>query len=1796
LKDEIANLKTRKSATSDPNVQSFKLKIAELQKHVKNKEEEYYIIKNKLDLVENVSNNKVKMYKEKLEESEKSKSSEESELRQKLESLQKDYSEKVDVVKSLESRIPKMIEEFTKYVEEKDSAHITKEKEFAKAISEKQKEVFEANDKLKSFNNLSNTVAERTQEIKKLKLKEREIKESLDNKQIEVKTLTEKREKEKLDAQESQYKLKVGLDMKTKELEVKGKELQETSKKIELLQQSQSSLNEKYKKLLQSKDNELDQAEKDNLEIKEKFKKLKEENKKRTLSSKELSDLKEVKKKLKKDIEMKDKEIELKAKHVEKLEVNLKETSEKMCKLDDKNKVLEKLVAKSDSNYQRLKQELSAKTDEVTSLQISGQKLTKVNSEVKHQYNELNKIYNKALVDMKRHEKLAVERNEEVVALKKAQATQKDKFESDYKLLKDDNLSKEEKINKLLDVLVKRGDHIRDLKAQDVELNKKLKEKDEQYQDIVGQFREKVKEKECYAENKTKELEKVRVSLKLVESELLINKERIKQLEEKLKFSETQLQENAGMFKEQMKIKEKEALDKSHSLKKEMQRMILDCNEKIDTKDQQLRAKALEHGRKLAEKTTELGDKIKEKELNLLKLNAKLFEKDGLIAEKESALKLASSRLQELKKGFEKQLEDKVITDINTQNNIRHELLIQQQQMKKDLMEEHDDQRKQMFEEKKEMLEKFAEEKTYMKRSHDVVKQGLVRKIEEKRNLVKKLKDIHLYKPAENIGNEKNSDPVTAPLMISYSWPLVHISGSAADPDIPKVPIYFINENLSVLLQLRFPTIMQILPVFKEKSKTLKRKFQDYEFRESKKLKIAPKLLMLTYSWPLVPIDPALEGKPVFHLNYNGLSLFNLRLKFSSLKEIRLPMLVVDDLEGANNQRNVEGEENISSSENKTAHTILRLTYCWPLVPVPTEPKQTLVYTLNDNGVALLKLRLRIPALKDKTLQRFVVCEEGEVGKKRKRKFEDEDNIVTKKLRTQPADLMLSYCWPVVPYESNDRARYLLNDDGAFLFNLRLRFVSFKDLRMPGFVLDDQSSADLKAGVPKLLMITYSWPLVHWKQNQRAMMTLSCSSDLLLNDQRLPRSLGSLKTMVAQKRKLEDEISSSKSKRRRINSASLMLTYCWPLVTFQESLSSTVTNDAGREAVIEENVSMEVNRIQSLDILISEQRHFSSHNFDQKPGLEKRKLEGMFSLTFKRQKVSPSPLMLTYCWPLVPYQLKQELTMPVAEHREVTLKEKILDLLIIEERLFSLQNSEQKPGVKKRNLSSGLNPRRQMSVPTPLMLTYCWPLVKSQSPTLSLNEEGKALLKEKFTAWSNNEVPESEVLSLAAGIDETGKQAKRKREESLVTSSKKSKIDEDECSPIEYKAHRMRIVQEILEECIAEGEKMDNVETAFHGVKRKKHFDSDLEPARKKIRFDDSSDEFSVSYSYKVVHRTVKSVCLSSPGLYSPRKPVVIVRDVKLPKDLEDELICLDMDDDVISDDEFEDPVFSTPASKKTKCLSSPGLCDTFPKVTPRSMPPSVEKLVENIFEELSDDDVLEEYENSFFDRELRFSTPKSRTLTKCLSSPGLCEKLPEVTKRTLPAILNEFAEETVESDDEEFDIKFHRLNPTSKSKFIGSPGLCEPFPKVTNRSLPLNISNYLEETLGDLEEDNYLEWLYLEDCPETTLFDESYSDNMKLPDEVTGNGEGDESFDQLEVPTEGILDVQSSISKEAAIDVMEDIVIKAVNTGCDIVTEILEEAVEELFLGSLIVDRVLEDILDEAFNEHLVRIDLEAK
>merc|ERR1719186_460478 len=300
---------------------------------------------------------------------------------------------------------------------------------------------------------------------------------------------------------------------------------------------------------------------------------------------------------------------------------------------------------------------------------------------------------------------------------------------------------------------------------------------------------------------------------------------------------------------------------------------------------------------------------------------------------------------------------------------------------------------------------------------------------------------------------------------------------------------------------------------------------------------------------------------------------------------------------------------------------------------------------------------------------------------------------------------------------------------------------------------------------------------------------------------------------------------------------------------------------------------------------------------------------------------------------------------------------------------------------------------------------------------------------------------------------------------------------------------------------------------------------SDSEPENKKIKCEDESTEEEIPsfYSYKSARPIVKSLCLSSPGLCSPRKPVT--RNGRLPQDLKEilEQKLVDVKDDAdSSDEEFEESSFLTPLGKKTKCLSSPGLCNNFPKVTKRSFPSSIGKLIdeaqelEERFESTdceeidahSSDEEFDEYSlnteytseengNSIFDLEVRFSKPKDPK-TKCLSSPGLCESMPVVTKRSFPVSLEPVLEEELSGDifDEvNSELSFTTPTQTIKTKCTRTPGLCELFPQVTSRSFPSSSSKAVNEELiiDDLANDNLQEEEV--DC-ENLFEDEFYDDS----------------------------------------------------------------------------------------------------
>merc|ERR1719186_2053389 len=336
---------------------------------------------------------------------------------------------------------------------------------------------------------------------------------------------------------------------------------------------------------------------------------------------------------------------------------------------------------------------------------------------------------------------------------------------------------------------------------------------------------------------------------------------------------------------------------------------------------------------------------------------------------------------------------------------------------------------------------------------------------------------------------------------------------------------------------------------------------------------------------------------------------------------------------------------------------------------------------------------------------------------------------------------------------------------------------------------------------------------------------------------------------------------------------------------------------------------------------------------------------------------------------------------------------------------------------------------------------------------------------------------------------------------------------------------------------------------------------SDLEPENKKIKCEDEStdEEIPSFYSYKSARPIVKSLCLSSPGLCSPRKPVT--RNGRLPQDLkeilEQKLVDVEDIDADSSDEEFEESIFLTPLGKKTKCLSSPGLCNNFPKVTKRSFPSSIGKLFDEAqeleerfestdFEETdshsseeesdehspSTEYTSEENGNSIFDLEVRFSKPKDLK-TKCLSTPGLCESMPVVTKRSFPASLEPVLEE---------ELSFTTPTQTIKTKCTRTPGLCELFPQVTSRSFPSSLTALLDEDfeIADLANDN----MHEEEIDYENLFeDECDGDSDNSDDEDAIDGDSTCSVDQVTKFNIVKSSSRCSVPAEVIEDLLEQIV-----------------------------------------------------
>ena len=611
----------------------------------------------------NFMTKEVKALKEKLAEAEKAR-----------DKYKKDMEVKADDLKSLQDRIPKMIEECTKYVEERDATNKVLEEDVAKKNAE--------------------------------------------------------------------------VALKVAELEKLQKETLEGKSKIESLTTTKSA-NEKLKQILASRDellkNKEEALKKANKEIEHvKAGVLKREGEVKTKEAKEKKAMVEMKEKLQMELKR------ISTESVKKVKVLEKREKELVANNKGKAEELEKVKAALDSNEKTSKADLAKSKEEILEKQVKIEKLTKMNTNCKQQFEQMSKLCKtlqaKSTKDSTEKDSRINSLLAEISDLKgnlanKDALGEKEKKEREAEmLLKDaklkemtaEGVAQKEKTDKLLEVLGKRGVQVRDLKkiieakaqkekekekqAEEKEANNKmiLKQKDGQIVELIKKSNAKIQKKDEEVKRRLSEKE---VALQNVQKENDEAKTVIQQFRQRLVAFDSQIQENIKTSKDQLVAKEKEIEGLKVAHTKDRRKLVLDCSEKLDSMEQKLRAKALEHGQKLLEKE----QKMKE---NLAKAAARA----------EAARRQLEQRDVKLEEVAE-EMKRKEVVEINKMNNLRNSLLAKEQASKQ-------------------MEISFA---AFSSRqvALEARQAKLESRLEQRRQLIVKLKGVALYKEPEDITQNK---------------------------------------------------------------------------------------------------------------------------------------------------------------------------------------------------------------------------------------------------------------------------------------------------------------------------------------------------------------------------------------------------------------------------------------------------------------------------------------------------------------------------------------------------------------------------------------------------------------------------------------------------------------------------------------------------------------------------------------------------------------------------------------------------------------------------------------------------------------------------------------------------------------------------------------------------------------------------------------------------------------------------------------------------------------------------------
>ena len=587
----------------------------------------------------------------------------------------KDMEVKADDLKSLQERIPKMIEECTKYVEERDATN-------------------------------------------------KGLEEDLTKKNAEI-------------------------ALKLSQLEKLQKETLEGKSKIESLSTTKSA-NEKLKQILAGRDDllkvkeeALKKAKKEVEDVKEDV--LKRESETKSKEAKQKKAMIDMKESLTNELKRISGESLKKAKVLERREKEIQAKSK--IKEDELEAVKATFASKTKSS----ETELAKMKEETLEKQLKIEKLTKMNTNCKQQFEQMNKLHK--MLQAKSTKETA-EKDSRIKALltdiaalnenmaNKEALSQKERKEKEAELsLKDAKLkeltaesaAQKDKTDKLLEVLGKRGVQVRDLKkiieakavkekekekqAEEKEANTKmiLKQKDGQIVELIKKSNTKIQKKD---EEVKKRLSEKDVALQNVQKENDEAKSVIQQFRQRLVAFDTQIQENVKTSKDQLVAKEKEIEGLKLAHTKDRRKLVLECSEKVDSMEQKLRARALEHGQKLLEKEKKLKESLAKAASRAEAVKKQLEQKDAKLEE------------------VAEEMKRKEVVEINRMNNLRNSLLARELQSKK--------------------MESLNTTLTSKQVDLEAIQTKLEGRLEQRRQLIVKLRRVALYREPADDATQNN--------------------------------------------------------------------------------------------------------------------------------------------------------------------------------------------------------------------------------------------------------------------------------------------------------------------------------------------------------------------------------------------------------------------------------------------------------------------------------------------------------------------------------------------------------------------------------------------------------------------------------------------------------------------------------------------------------------------------------------------------------------------------------------------------------------------------------------------------------------------------------------------------------------------------------------------------------------------------------------------------------------------------------------------------------------------------------